>query len=127
MLLFLLLNSIDTKKFLGYSSHTFCLFLVHFEEISIIKLRDSPKNILSGYSFRCAFISPQNHFTPYHFTPYHFTPHSFHPTFISLHIHFTPHSFHPTFISPHFHFTPYCNYTKASHVDQQLNFDAYCF
>ena len=43
----------------------------------------------------CAFISPQNHFTPYLFTP-----HSFHPTFISphiisLHIHFTPRSFHP--------------------------------
>ena len=55
---------------------------------------------------RCAFISPQNHFTPYHFTPYHFTPHSFHPTFISPHVHFTPHSFHPTFISPHNHFTP---------------------
>ena len=54
----------------------------------------------------CAFISPQNHFTPYHVTTYHFTPHSFHPTFISPHIHFTPRSFHPTFISPHIHFTP---------------------
>ena len=51
---------------------------------------------------------------------------SLHPKIISPHIHFTPHSFHPTFISPHFHFTPYCNSTKASHVNQQLIFDAYC-
>ena len=65
---------------------------------------------------RSAFISPQNHFTPYHFTPYHFTPYhftpyqftpyhftprSFQPAFISPHVHFTPHSFHPTFTSPH--------------------------
>ena len=69
--------------------------------ISVTNIEPIKNSSIVLWCQRCAFISPQNHFTPYHFTPYHFIPYHFIP------YHFTPHSFHPTIISPQNHFTPH--------------------